>query len=93
VAWLAEHGALAGIAEILCERRRQVDLEMTAPADGRLLAMAQDHLARAFYARSSGASSADRDTSRLRRAGALAAAEIDRLSRLAAVVPGEGGEQ
>lgn len=88
LARLADFGALAGMAEILRERRRQVELGLAAGhddmrADGRLVAMALDHLTRAFYARSAGASSADTDTARLRRAAALIAAEIDRLNRLA----------
>ena len=89
LARLSDFGALAGMAEILRERRRQVELGLTAEhddthADGRLAAMALDHLTLAFYARSAGASSADTDTGRLCRAAALIAAEIDRLNRLAA---------
>jgi len=70
LAYLARHGALAGVTEITAERRRQLEQGATAGQDDRLT-----HGELTAYA--------ERRIrlGKLRQAGALLAAEIDRLAR------------
>jgi len=85
---LANHGALAGVAEVIRERRRQVEKGYTAVhddaanPDGGLMSLAEDVLAFAIQDRRDGTASPAGDEEGLREAGALCAAEIDRLNRL-----------
>jgi len=85
--WLSEHGALAGAAAVLAERRRQIEKLGWTPehddahADGALAQTAYRCLEELFEDRDSGRAGAGGDDRRLRSAGALAAAEIDRLGR------------
>jgi hypothetical protein len=85
--WLSEHGALAGVAAIIRERRRQIErLGWTAEhddahADGALAETAYRCLEEMFDDRESGRAGPGDDDRRLRSAGALAAAEIDRIGR------------
>jgi hypothetical protein len=85
--WLAERGALPGAAEILAERRCQIEAGHTVAEDARkrayggLLADAHFHLARLASKRSTPADGSylvAADEPELRQAGALIAAEIDR---------------
>jgi hypothetical protein len=87
LAWLTDHSALAGVAEIIAERRRQIEAGHTIAEDtrkrayGGLLADAHFHLARVDSQRSATADGGylvAADEPGLRRAGALIAAEIDR---------------
>jgi hypothetical protein len=79
IAWLERHGALAGVTAVIAERRRQIqELGYTIwhdrdeHADGSLGRRAAD--------KAGGARTCDRPPARsLAQAGALAAAEIDRL--------------
>jgi hypothetical protein len=94
LAYLAEHGALAGVAEVIRERRRQIEvlhltpeLDDVAGADGGLLHVAASYLARVDQERRGGLADAGTDEAGLRSAGACAAAEIDRLNRLTAGGP------
>jgi len=86
LAWLSEHGALAGVAEILHERRRQIEVKGHTPEsdDGRFdfASMASLTLARVNVTRQQGTADIGSDEDGLRRAAALAAAEIDRLNRV-----------
>lgn len=66
LAWLARHGALAGVAEVIAERRRQAE-RGDGHADGWLRGSLDAWLA-----------CGDWDRQGLREAGALIAAEIDR---------------
>jgi hypothetical protein len=85
--WLSEHGALGGVACILAERRRQIEKLGWTPErddrhqDGGLAMTASRCLDEMFGARESGRDEQAADSRLLRSAGALAAAEIDRLSR------------
>lgn len=70
LAALARHGALGGVAEVIAERRRQVEQGATAAQDdqlrhGELTAYAERRIR----------------LGKLRQAAALLAAEIDRLGR------------
>ena len=67
--WLARHGALTGVAEIIAERKRQVELG-DGHGDGWLRGSLHGWLA-----------CNDWDRQSLREAGALIAAEIDGLDR------------
>jgi hypothetical protein len=89
LAWLAEQGALAGVAEVIRERRRQIEqLGHTPWEDGNsavflnLASMASLKLARVNVTRQQGTADIGSDEEGLRQAGALAAAEIDRLNRM-----------
>jgi hypothetical protein len=70
LAELVRHGALGGVAEVIAERRRQVEQGATARQDdrlahGELVAYAERRIR----------------LGKLRQAAALLAAEIDRLNR------------
>jgi hypothetical protein len=69
ISWLAERGALTGVAEIIAERKRQVELG-DGHGDGWLRGSLHGWLA-----------CNDWDRQSLREAGALIAAEIDGLDR------------
>jgi hypothetical protein len=85
--WLRDHGALAGVAEILRERRRQIETKGFTPAHDRA-AHADGRLVNAvgFQARVceervlAGLDGPPEAEQAMARAGALAAAEIDRLT-------------
>lgn len=86
---LAELGVLAGVGEIIRERVRQVlALGYTAEhddahVDGRLAVWAEEFLRDGVQlCREAGLADAGSDETALRKAGALAAAEIDRLNRM-----------
>lgn len=88
LAVLARHGALGGVAEIIRERRRQVEkLGYTLEHDSRehsngmLLHMARHRLVLVDVARDEWTANPVSDDEGLRKGGALIAAEIDRLSR------------
>jgi hypothetical protein len=88
--WLANHGALAGVAALLQERRRQIETlgyrlehDSSAHADGMLLHMARKYLVDLAVARDKGRTYVESENG-LGKGGALVAAEIDRLSRAAA---------
>jgi hypothetical protein len=92
--YLEAHGALAGVAEVIRERRRQIEQlgytvthDDTEHDDGNLVHRAAVQLGFAQVERVSGTADPASDESRMRKAGALAAAEIDRLTRLLA--PGD----
>jgi hypothetical protein len=79
--WLSEHGALTGAAEILRERRRQVEaLGHIAEHDD---ALVRDQLVQMAEGRLSVMLFGARHDHLLYEAGALLAAEIDRLGRAA----------
>jgi hypothetical protein len=89
LAWLTDHSALAGVAEIIAERRRQIEAGHTVAGDaekrayGGLVADAAFNLMTLDRKRSTAEDSnlpaaAAADELELRRAGALIAAEIDR---------------
>jgi hypothetical protein len=81
-------GALAGVAETLRERRRQVEALGYTPEhddrhdDGSLAADARFRLGHLLQSRVDGTSDIAGDEDKLRTASALAAAEIDRLNRM-----------
>jgi hypothetical protein len=87
LAYLDQHGALAGVSEIIRERRRQIEkLGFTAERDDSYAdmiltarALHEVHAVLHDVAEYS-ASPADAEDG-LRKSGALAAAEIDRLNR------------
>lgn len=86
LAWLREHGALDGVAEIIRERRRQIEKLGYTPeqdrqryADGWLMGLASRQLSRCDMRERDGlAGPGDREHA-MAACGALAAAEIDRL--------------
>lgn len=81
LAWLSSHGALAGAAEILRERRRQLEaLGHIAEHDD---ALACDQLVQMAEGRLSALLFGARHDHLLHEAGALIAAEVDRLGRAA----------
>lgn len=87
LARLADFGALRGVAEILRERLRQVEkLGLTPEHDDGfprdLASMASLLLARVNVTRQQGTADIGSDEESLRQAGALAAAEMDRMYRL-----------
>lgn len=89
LAWLADHGALGGVAEILRERRRQVEaLRHTPEADDRngedgwMATRARFELGRMLHSRVNGTADPATDEESLRKAGALCAAEMTRLQRM-----------
>jgi hypothetical protein len=81
-------GALAGVAEVIRERRRQVEQIGWTPAlddgmvTGTLAVMARRRLDRVILGHRQGTADLGSDEDGLRRAAALAAAEIDRLNRM-----------
>jgi hypothetical protein len=85
--WLHEHGALAGVAEVIRERRRQIEaigwtLELDdALVHGSLATMAATRVNKLRASRRDGTADVGSDEEYLREAGALLAAEIDRLNR------------
>jgi hypothetical protein len=90
LSFLLRHGALAGVSEVIRERRRQIqDLGHTPEQDDRfardLASMASLRLARVNVSRQQGTADIGSDEEGLRQAAALLAAEIDRLSRLVAL--------
>jgi hypothetical protein len=92
--WLHSRGALAGVAEIIRERRRQIERGWTpehddeAHGDGFLVLMAASASRLVDRHRREGVADPATDEELLRKTGALAAAEIDRLAR--AFSPEEG---
>jgi hypothetical protein len=89
LAWLAERGALAGVSEIIRERRRQIEHGFTpqydsdTAADGGLVHQVRHWAGEVIGSRRAGVADIGSDEDGLRQAGALAAAEIDRLNRQA----------
>lgn len=86
--WLHRNGALGGVHEVIRERRRQVEALGYTPegddshiGDG-LIAMADIRLSDLRAARGDGTADPAGDERELRQAGALLAAEIDRLHRM-----------
>jgi hypothetical protein len=84
--YLDDNGALTGAAEIIRERRRQIEHKGYTPehdqrnhADGKLANMVADSVAAVIVERLEGLSGPPADQSGLAEAGAMAAAEIDRL--------------
>lgn len=87
--WLAEEGALAGVAAIINERRRAIEvhryelLHDDGHHTGALVSMAMFHATRLGDLRKIGiADPARSDEDHVRTAAALMAAELDRLGRL-----------
>jgi hypothetical protein len=93
LAYLHQQGALAGVAEVIRERRRQIEHGYTPEydshiaAEGSLVHLARHWAGEVIGTRRAGVADVGSDEEGLRQAGALAAAEIDRLNRLAT---GEG---
>jgi hypothetical protein len=91
LAWLRLNGALPGVAEIIRERRRQVQDGWTPEHDdqhvrGELMSMARSRILRGAQAVYNGGGYPEQESA-LRASGALLAAEIDRLNRLLAATP------
>ena len=88
LARLADFGALAGVAEVIRERLRQVEELGYTPdhddghSDGLLAIEARWQLSWLQDSRGMGTADVGSDEDHLRKAGALAAAEIDRLNRM-----------
>jgi hypothetical protein len=85
--WLAEHGALAGVYEVIRERRRQVELGWTPELDdsrrhGELMLWAANRLHVMRGKVQDGTARHYEHLEACRQAGALAAAELDRLNRV-----------
>lgn len=86
--WLAEHEALGGVAEILRERRRQIEqLGFDAEHDdqfddGWLISTAARRLREMSYGIQEGTTTYPEAEHALRQAAALFAAEMDRLHRM-----------
>jgi hypothetical protein len=84
--YLHKHGALAGVGEIIRERRRQIEQGHTPERDreqrshGTLVYMAGGQAERCRYRRLDGLANPADDERAMAQAGALAAAEIDRLN-------------
>ena len=85
--WLYVNGALAGVAAVMAERRRQIGKLGWTPehgdgqGDGGLANIAYRCLGEVFENRESGQGDPGDEERLLRNAGALAAAEIDRVIR------------
>lgn len=84
--WLRENGALAGVAEIIRERRRQIESKSYSVAhdrvhhaDGGLPGMVVKNSAEAFGHALAGLYGPPEVERQMAKAGAVAAAEIDRL--------------
>ena len=88
LAWLSAHGALGGVAEIIRERRYQIEKLGIIPEhddqheNGWLLAAAGSKLVRLMTDMLAGVAGYPETEEALRQSGALGAAEIDRLARL-----------
>jgi hypothetical protein len=87
--YLESRGALTGVAEVIRERRRQIEQLGLIPehdrqerSDGGLVDLAFVRLTDTSYNRHGGISDVKSDERDMAQAGALCAAEIDRLSRL-----------
>jgi hypothetical protein len=85
--WLETHHALAGIAEVVRERRRQIEQkgytvahDQRVHADGALAQMAAGALSALADQRLEGLADPATDQGALAESAALAAAEIDRLT-------------
>jgi hypothetical protein len=85
--YLERNGALTGVAEIIRERRRQIEQkhytpghDRTAHADGGLAEMVQVEAAGCVGARLDGLADPHTDQTAMAMTGAMAAAEIDRLA-------------
>jgi hypothetical protein len=102
--WLTDHGALAGVAEIIRERRRQVQVlgrsaehDDTEHTDGWLMHEAVRRVQNAGRRVAEGVGGAEDIEEACREAGALLAAEADRLfrmltpGRVTVVIPPEAG--
>lgn len=92
--FLRDSGALAGVAEIIRERRRQVEAkgrtlehDARAHSDGWLVSSARCRLAVLDMETRDGTAGYPEAEEALRKAGALLAAEIDRLNRLVTPEP------
>lgn len=83
--YLQRHGALAGVGEIIRERRRQIESGRTIDADraeyedGRLVQVVAGQVSGVLLGRLHGTTSPAEDESGLAEVGAQCAAEIDRL--------------
>jgi hypothetical protein len=88
LARLADFGALAGVAEVIRERLRQVGAKRHDPASddqlvhGELATEAVIQLNQLRVSRRRGLADIGSDEAHLRQAAALCAAEIDRLNRM-----------
>lgn len=89
--YLEEHGALAGVAEVIRERRRQIEQlgytvahDGTEHDDGSLVIRAGRQCSAVVQGVLTTSEGPEFVEEKMRQAGALAAAEIDRLSRLLA---------
>lgn len=86
--YLHSHGALAGIAEIARERRRQVEQKGYTPAhddqhtDLELITEASNRLAIWTRQQAAGTAGYPEAEQALRQCAALLAAEVDRLNRM-----------
>lgn len=87
--YLANEGALAGVAEVIRERRRQIEEEGYTPQhdsehhpDGFLISEADSRTAAAIVQTAEGIIGPHETGVLMAQAGALAAAEIDRLETL-----------
>jgi hypothetical protein len=85
--WLREHDALTGVAEIIRERRRQIEQlgwtlghDRERHANGLIAGYARAELSGLQATRNDGLADPASDEVHLAKAGALAAAEIDRLN-------------
>jgi hypothetical protein len=87
LSWLADAGALDGVAEVLRERRRQLEQkgwslahDAQAHNAGKLMVMASQAAAQAYAGAVDGTKDEAGCERLMARAGALAAAEIDRVN-------------
>lgn len=84
--WLAEEGALAGVGEIIRERRRQIELkgwttqhDRDKHAGGELVRLVVSESAEGYGGMVNGSYGPAEVERQMAKSGALAAAEIDRL--------------
>lgn len=93
IAYLHQAGALAGVTEVIRERRRQVEHGYTPQYDndtaayGGLVHLVRHWAGEVINSRREGIADIGSDEDGLRQAGALAAAEIDRLNRMTGAPP------
>ena len=86
--WLDEHGALAGVAEIIRERRRQIELyDWTVEHDdqhaqGWLIMGALARVTQLYSEILDGTAGYPEAEAAMREAGAMFAAETDRINRM-----------
>lgn len=85
--WLADHGALAGVAEILLERKRQISIGHTPEGDqvairSELVHLASRKLRDMMLGIRLGTIGYPESEAALKQAAALCAAEIDRLNTM-----------